>query len=210
MSVEVWSSVNHFLPKRKTPRNRVYDDNWTPSSISDASPVFIPNYLNDAESLWWIALFSQSSTIPIEEYEHTLEEMDVTYVSPISTQQRAHRSIFSAQQERLSFFKTEGYFDTFAKKLPVGFQKRTLPYIKSVLEELVDGYTELEKDFDNTDLSELYRNIAFIMRKAAIEAGVEVIALPLEVVTGSKRTGESLEQVDEENVRVSKRLKLAQ
>jgi len=85
MSVEVNKGISLFLPDREEggPIADLLDttDDWEndivpelPYSAGVFRPSFVQHFLNDVESLWWVGIFSQTSTCPTEEYNTKTEE----------------------------------------------------------------------------------------------------------------------------------------
>ena len=197
MSVEVATNLHHFKPNAQkllsSDSNNPFSANVPTTLILEETPLiafpFIPHYLHDVESLWWIGIFSQSSTVPKDEYEIMLnveKSKRPSEPSPFARQLAAHNRIF-ALYDRLMLLTNKDAFAIFASTMPPSFQKGTLRVLTLIREWLEMAYREYEKTFSTNGLGDMYVTMAKYMALAGNNAVQEVVPLrpPLR---GTKRT----------------------
>lgn len=225
MSVEVDKAVNLFLPDREE-RGPIADlpdptDDWAkgendivpelPNSAAVSRPSFIQHFLNDVESLWWIGIFSQTSTCPKEEYNTRVEEnkqqATPNSISSFYFQLRWHDSLFNSQANRLLFLTKTAEFEKSSSFMPKTTQQTSFKALKGARAELVKSYWAFEETFTVGPKSHfIYEHMALWMRRAANVAPKHVAMLK-QIPSGTKRKTSSTMPREESqaNVRNLKR-----
>jgi len=183
MSIEVNVGLNLFLPNTLTGEIRDIeesdDSDWDVDGEEDKlpgatapRPSFIQHYLNDVESLWWVATFSQTSTVPMDEYNDKVEmhEQDATPNTPFPfyKQITCHTALFNNQAFRSLFFRERSVFETHVRHMPQTTQKSTFRALRGAREDLINFYMAFEKDFSAGPKTHfIYEHMARWMRRAA-------------------------------------------
>jgi len=222
MSIEVGRGNNQFLPTNETGEARDVQDSdgdWedgeedTVPELPDSTPsrpLFIQHYLNDVESLWWVAVFSQTSTVPTEEYDERRKANEQTPTSSIEntfhSQLTRHEGLFDTQIDRLPFLIKLVEFETIVSAMPHTTQKTTFKALRGAREDLVNFYMAFEKTFTiGPKTPFIYEHMGRWMRRAAKVAPKRVTALKM-VHTGTKRKTTHT-KAKEDSQRMSKKRK---
>jgi len=198
MSVEVSSGVNIFLPEdEKKPVADPHDseDDWDIVPDLPGAKVsrrsFVQHYLNDVESLWWVSIFSQTSTVPTEEYKKQLDapsqHATPNSIPPFRFQLLCHNGLFNSRASRLLFLMKSAEFEKNTSYMADATKQSTLKALARARIELVNSYWAFEETFAVGPKSHfIYEHMEKWMRRAAGVAPTKVTALK-QHQSGTKR-----------------------